>query len=135
MAFGGDNPTKYQLLEMGYNEYMVDQSFKYINQENNDNLLLDAMDWLNNHEITEHETKRNNLIKICTIIECTKYQALHALKQSQNNFANALDLLVNANLNTSIIANNNNNQQDNIFSNLSQQQIQELELEVNIGSF
>lgn len=143
MAFHEDNPTKTQLLEMGYDEYMVNQSIKYVSinndQQNDDNLLLDAMDWLSNHEITEHETKNNNINKICNIIECARYQALYALQQSQNNMQQALNLLVNANLNSSIIASpDNNNQQqqgqDNIFSNLSQENIQNLQMEDSILS-
>ena len=144
MAYYEDNPTKSQLLEMGYDEYMVNQSIKYVtfNQQINDeNLLLDCMDWLSKNEMTEHELKNNNISKICNIIECARYQALYALQQSENNMQNALNMLVNANLNSSIIAspsndNNNNNDesQDNIFSNLSQNEIQNLQMEDSILS-
>lgn len=139
MAFHEDNPTKTQLLEMGYDEYMVNQSIKYIainnDQQNDDNLLLDAMDWLSNHEISEHETRNNNITKICNIIECQRYQALYALQESQNNMQQALNLLVNANLNSSIINNNPSQQsQDNIFNNLSQENIQNLQMEDSILS-
>ena len=144
MAFHEDNPIKTQLLEMGYDEYMVNQSIKYValneDQPNDDNRLIDAMDWLSNHEITEHESKNNNITKICNIIECPRYQALYALQQSQNNMQQALNMLVNANLNSSIIANpdnntqNNQQSQDNIFSNLSQEDIQNLQMEDSILS-
>eukprot|EP01084_Bolivina_argentea_P279263 477412_1 len=131
------NPIKSQLLELGYDEYMVDQYLKYelSQRENYERLFFDAMDWLSNNEITDQEIKQNNLIKICNIIKCTKYQAQYALHQSQNNIQNALNILTNANVTSSFITNNTNEflpQRDNIVPNLSRNQIQNLQMEVNI---
>eukprot|EP01083_Nonionella_stella_P033085 90584_1 len=83
------------LLSMGYDEYMVSECMKYMDM--NGDVLSNAMDWLSTHDITECETKNNKIVNLCTIIECARYKALHALKQCDHNTGRALESLMNTN--------------------------------------
>eukprot|EP01084_Bolivina_argentea_P155468 270919_1 len=71
-----------QLINMGFNEYIIKQAFKYGKNDN----LLDLIEWIESHKITKEETENYRINSMCkqlsnTNINCNRLQALHVLNE------------------------------------------------------
>ena len=123
-----------QLCAMGYDEYLVNESLKYVDSTD----VNAMMDWVQTHEVTEHETLNLKIDYLCNIIDCDldKYKALYALKQSNNDKSKALQLLVKCGENKSFIVNVNPEStvknESNIFEKLSENERNALREEIQM---